>query len=135
MSNSQNKGRDPDEGCGVDNTQRADVARETLPPRQPTDDEWKWTYDRVTGRDHYANFPASTALLEMVWSAVHEHGWSLPDVSVYRITLRRYNAMGDSHAELHIWRDRQGRCRGSDEYVTRRVARNPTIKDTREALR
>jgi len=108
---------------------------EKLPPREPTDDEWSWVYDRVTGRGQGTRWAASMALLNIVWSAVHEHGWSVPDVSVYRITLRRFNAEDRSHTELHLWRDALGRCRGADEYVRRPTARHPKISDVEAALR
>ena len=108
---------------------------ETPARRKPTDDEWEWTYRRVTGRDTGHHYEASMALLHIVWSAVHEHGWSLPDVSPYQIKLRRYNAADESHSELHLWRDRLGRCRGADEYVIRQTAKHPTITDVRDALR
>ena len=103
--------------------------------REPTDDEWEWTYRRVTGRDGGHTYAASMALLDIVWSAVHEHRWSLHDVSPYCITLRRYNAEDDSRSGLHVWRDAIGRCRGADEYVIRQTAKHPTIADVQDALR
>ena len=103
-------------------------------PRKPTDEEWSWAFGRLTGRGTTRHYPASAALTGLVWSAVHQHGWSLPDVNEWRIDLRRYRPEDDGWDEMHVWRDRLGRCQGAERFVTQRAGKSRTIAETHELL-
>lgn len=80
--------------------------------RVPTDDEWTWTYNRVTGARAW---PASYALLHLVWEAVHLDGWSVPKVTEWEIVLERRHDLGSERVE--VWRDRLGRFRTATRSV------------------
>jgi hypothetical protein len=110
------------------------VPCEAQPPRQPTDDEWTWVSNRLTRSHDGQRFPASTALRDLVWSAVHEHGWSLPEVGQWRIELRRYNADADNWSQMDVWRDRLGRCHGAELFTIERTAKSRSLADTRALL-
>lgn len=90
-------------------------------PRVPTDDEWLWVYGRLSGRVTGEQFRTSTALVALVWSAVHEHGFSVPIVAMYRIELHRYNADTDNWTQIDVWRDRLGRFRNAHRFTLERA--------------
>ena len=110
------------------------VSSEITSPREPTDDEWGWAYDRLTGRGGGHRFPISTALVTLVWSAVHEHGWEIPEVTQHRIELRRYNADAGNCTQMDVWRDRLGRFAGATTFTIERTAKARSLAATRALL-
>jgi hypothetical protein len=65
----------------------------------------------------------------MVWSAVHEYGWSLPDVSEFRITLQRYVEATGDREQAYIWRDARGRFRSVEFLVLKPVVTGRRVDD------
>jgi hypothetical protein len=74
------------------------------------------------------------ALRRLIWSAVCEHGWHLPEVNQYRIELRRFNEDAGNWTQMDVWRDGLGRCRGAETFTIERGPKFRSIKDATALL-